>query len=324
MKRANSVDTGNPSIGGGVDFTASLFDNANFMQRAVRVLRCWLAVWALAASACGCSLFSWLAPATAPNDPAAVGDDGRRSPLHRGRTAEDENVVVVRLAFDVTRVIVGTSALKERRDEAWRHVDELRLQPTLHANLARNGFRMGVVRADEGDALRGVLDSAGARYERMALRVQDGVPLSIDLGSIVGSRDVFLTQSDGRLVGTSFSHVAKFIHVDYEVSVTDEPRTTLRVTPELFKESKHPEWSVRDGAPRYQKLYEGMRYHDLAAELDVVEGEMLILGAADADEQPWTLGNTMLVDTVDGSSWETILCIQPKVYRNADTPGQRP
>ncbi len=310
-------------------FGRAFFTMADRMRSTIRISVGWLFVAAFVASASGCSWFARMFPAGASDGtarPAARNEAEVAPPLDRRRSggAESADLVVVRLAFDVTRLIVPSANLVAQREAVWREIDELRVSPAVHSHLRRNGFRLGVIRAGARDRLRGILDAADARYERMAHTVQSGVPLSIDLGSVAGSVDVFLIAPDGTLAGHTFNDVAKFIHIDYEVSVDDGPRALLRITPELFKESVRPGWRVRDGAPSYKKVYEGVMFHELAADVDVKTGELLILGPANADEQPWTLGSRMLVDTIGGRAWETILCIEPRVYRHAEAERQQP
>lgn len=226
-------------------------------------------------------------------------------------------VVAVQLRFDVERFLVPSEALDGRRAEMWNHVDELRGDPATSALLAQNGFQVGVASRLACDAIRALLHDLDASVEKVTHRVQRGIPLTLDMGALGDRPTVFIMGRDGGLAGDTFTGASKLLHVDYEVTLGDRPRTALRMTPEIFKESSAPYWRLRDGDVRYQKQYEGKLYRELSAEFEAGDGEVLVIGPSDARDRPLMLGSIMLSDIVAGRRWETLLCVTPRLYRHA-------
>lgn len=251
---------------------------------------------------------------------AAVVFDGARS---ADGALDDDDVVVVRLRFDVERFLVPADAMEPRRGQVWGHVDELRIEPETSALLLRNGFRVGVASRSGGEAIRAIMHELEAGVETMTHLVQSGVPVTLDLGPVGEGRSVFTIGRSGGLAGNTFANASRLLHLDYDVTLADGARTALRITPEIFKESDTPYWQVREGDVRYQKQYEGMVYRELSAELTTGEGDVLVIGPSGATERPLTLGSTMLSDIIAGRRWETLLCVRPRLYRNAGRQGSR-
>ncbi len=280
-----------------------------------------LAAWALVFFAGGCAQFRWDFWNTPAKDSLANSELTRvpieDNPLARRRLADEARPVVVQLMFDVSRAIVPADKMVAVRKELWRHADALRLSPARAADLARNGFHIGVADARGREAVRKVLDSVGARFERKRHIVQNGVPLTLDLGGMTSGEDVFYLPANAGPVGTTFTGATRLLHVDYEVSLGARAVTTLILTWELFKESEGQSWNIQDGQPRYQKKYEGKVYNEMAATFDVPTGEAILVGPIDGIRRSWTLGGTMLTDTLTGEKWETILCIEPVLVRFA-------
>lgn len=230
--------------------------------------------------------------------------------------------VLVEIMFDVERFLVPADKIAAQRDNVWKHVDELRISPAQIAYLAKNGFRMGIADRTQISALRQVLDSLGARSEHVNQTVQNGYPLTLDFGTTGRNRTVFTFRRDGRIVGQTFDTAAQYLHIDYRVDVIDHtPRTTLRITPEMFQESRRPQWQESDGQVRYEKQYQGIVYHELATELPTAPGETLIVGPANAEDYRFILGSTILSNETAGRCWETMLCITPRVYRTQGPKG---
>ncbi len=276
----------------------------------------------LAATVLGCARFNRSAPQQAA-------DPGTPLPNRFAEDAEfvfdadrsanddflDDDVAVLRLRFDVERFIVPSLTLASRRTEAWNHVDELRIEPSVGALLAQNGFRVGAAGPAGHESIRTLMQGLDADVETMTHLVQSGIPLTLDLGAAGQHRNVFTINRGGTLQGQVFDGATRLIHIDYEVAIGDRPRTALRVTPEIFKENKTPYWQIRDGDVRYQKEYQGRLYRDLAIELDIAEGETLVIGPVDAADRSLMLGSIMLSDVMAGRRWETILCVTPRLFR---------
>ena len=53
----------------------------------------------------------------------------------------------------------------EINDSAWAQIDETQVSPAVHRELARNGFRVGVIAANPPDAIARVLNMSGAEQQ---------------------------------------------------------------------------------------------------------------------------------------------------------------
>ncbi len=295
------------------------------MYASDRPINIWYIPWCCLAAVSGCAVLTSASPDRGIAHPQPVLGAGEGSTLlfESQRTTPDgpadDDIVVVRLLFDVERVLVPAEVMATERERLWKYVDELRTDPTTSALLARNGFRIGVAGPTGQNGMRSVLEELRARCERVRHTVQAGAPLTLDLGAVGEGQTVFTIGPDGSLKGKTFRAATKLLHVDYEVSIGEAPRTTLRITPEVFKEDAQPHWQMRDGAIQYQKRYLGMVYREFAVEVNTVPGEAIVIGATESEPESLTLGSMMFGESVGGRRWETLLCIEPVLFRTAGT-----
>lgn len=219
------------------------------------------------------------------------------------------------MLFDVERVLIPDHVAAQNRNHFWSYIDESRQGLTLAAYLARNGLRMGVTDAVGLESLRDQFDQNNATRERIQHIAQSGLPITLDIGPMPNNKSIFTFAPDGTLEGTSFTDATKHLHVDFNVICPDECQTTLRVTPEIFKQTEQPHWQIRDGAVDYAKLYEGRIFRELATDFELKSGEALVIGPADPQNEKSTIGNVLLTDLSAGRQWETLICIVPQPYK---------
>ncbi len=230
--------------------------------------------------------------------------------------------VRVRLLFDVERFIVPCDQSDEQRAAVWRYVDELRVSPDRAESLSANGLRMGVAEQRRFAAVREALAELNSRRERSSQIVQSGVPLTLDLGSLSGSRTVYLFDASGGLSGETFENATRRLTLDYDVGLQGStPRISLRLTPELYKTSERPLFESVEGQVSYRQRYEGKKFHGLAVEMSIVQGDALVIGPANALERRFSLGSTLLTEESAGRCWETIFCITPVLFQSSPQPG---
>ena len=272
----------------------------------------------------GCALFG-----SRSTSPTTSGDlqiiemtdgDGRMPfDIERVARMNDDSLVQVSLLFEVERFLIPSDVLRELRDQVLSYVDELRIAPTTSNLLSKNGFRMGVMQSADLDELRILLKSFGARSEQSKHAVSHGSPLTLELGSLGDRETVFVINADGRLVGKTFENATRLIHVDYDVAADGAAVTSLRITPEIFKQGKSPYWRVRDGQIGYQKDYLGVLYRSFAVQIEIGKDEVLVICPGSGANNPLSLGRKMLGEVIAGQQWESILCVRPIIYI-----GQRP
>jgi hypothetical protein len=302
------------------------------MRRTSAILTLWCPLIVATNCACGCS---WLKDWKWERNWPAVDRDAQettvdnRSPDASADSRTSANTVapdfgdttIVNLRFEVTRFIAPTDNLIDTRDRIWMNVEELRIPPAQAEFLNRNGIRLGVVRDEGCDAMQKALSRAGARAEKITHDVRSGAPLTLDLGPAPGRNSIFVFQRNGAVAGKSIENAVRLLHVDYESVLSATTEMTLRITPELFKQSNQPHWQIRDGDVAYRKQYEGIAFHDLAVEINLRAGETLVIGPSDLEKNKHSVGAKIFGEMVGSSRWENVLWIRPRLFRTANEQG---
>jgi hypothetical protein len=244
----------------------------------------------LAVAAGGCQLL---------NDQAAIAKGG--SPLRPVRASRDS----VRIEVVWARCDLNDAELN---DMVWNEIDETQVEPAVHRELARNGFRVGVVSATPPDAIARLLnmDAATSHYQPN----EHGLS-SLDLGqeaSIHGSRRNLrrgermeirasenlpmmpLLVCKGRDLHGRTLRDAQAI---YSLQIDPQPDQTVRVelTPEVHFGPSQMRWTggddgidvvLRQLPMREREVFDSMRLG-----VRLAPGEMLVLaGLPDSGSRP--------------------------------------
>jgi len=196
----------------------------------------------------------------------------------------------------------------ELNDTVWNEIDETQVEPAAHRELARNGFRVGVVSGTPPDAIARLLKMSDApptgttsegglktldlkqnakiygrrrnlrRGERMEIRASENLPAMPLL--VASGRDVH---------GRTFRDAQAI----YALSVDPQPDQTVRVelTPEIQFGPAQMRWTggedgidivLRQLPMRDREVFESMRMN-----VRLAPGEMLVLaGLPDSGSRP--------------------------------------
>lgn len=223
------------------------------------------------------------------------------SPLRPVRASPDSvRIEVVWARCDLNDV--------ELNDLVWNEIDETQVDPAVHRELARNGFRVGVVSATPPDAIARLLNmDATASHDQSN---ENGF-VSLDLcqeASIHGSRrnlrrgermeirasenlaTMPLLVSNGRdLHGSTFRDAQAI----YALQIDPQPDQTIRValTPEIHYGPSQMRWTggddgidvvLRQLPMREREVFDSMRLG-----VRLAPGEMLVLaGLPDSGSRP--------------------------------------
>lgn len=185
----------------------------------------------------------------------------------------------------------------ELNDEMWSEIDETQIEPSAHLELARNGFRAGVIAGTPPDAIARAL--GGDAYRAMeGPRVADGAVHSTDLmtepkvqGRLMQVRrdrraeiqasevleSVPLLVSRGRELGGRTYRDGQAI---YALKVDPQPdqTTTVELTPELHYGSPRIRWTSGDeGFLRQMPLRAREVFDAMRMKVRLAPGEMLVL-----------------------------------------------
>ncbi len=187
---------------------------------------------------------------------------------------------------------------EEMNDTVWAEIDETQVAPDVHRELARNGFRVGVIAGTPPDAIARVLNMSSAdaptaqdnpglqsldlvheskihgnrrnlrRGERMEIRASenmDSMPLLLSRGRELGGR----TFRDAQAI--------------YALTIDPQPDQSVKVevTPEIHSGPSQMRWSggedgmdvvLRQMPTREREVFESMRF-----DIRLAPGQMLML-----------------------------------------------
>lgn len=223
------------------------------------------------------------------------------SPLLPARMSDDSLVLDV---FFV-RCPVGDPRLNEA---LWSEVDELQLPPEARRRLAENGFRAGLVAGslpptlaelmelgdkpppasesgevqtvsldDEPSVVRRHLQtSPGKRSEVVASPVHESMPA--------------LQWCAGQLCGKTYQQAQGMFAV--RAAPQPDGKVRLRLVPELHHGQPRQRWAGHQGVLRMETRRAHVVYDELAVELDLLPGDMLVMSSLPS--RPGSLGHYFL------------------------------
>ncbi len=193
----------------------------------------------------------------------------------------------------------------ELYNAAWQEVDEQVVPPELRRRLHENGFRVGVVGVQLPRVLQELLARRGQLSGQAALQVQQG-PQPVDdvprvtvrhlqlrrarrselvASGVFEQLPVLLRDQEGVLGGTYYQCQGVFA---LRCFPRPEGPVTLQLVPELHYGQPRQVFSGEDGSWRVETRRPRQRYDQLAVEVELELGQMLVLGAA--LDRPGTLG----------------------------------
>jgi hypothetical protein len=242
-----------------------------------------------------------------------------RSPLRPAEASPDS----VRMEIIWARFAADDPDLNET---TWREIDETQIAPSVRRELARNGFRAGVIGGSVPDAIARALGSGETHDdEQSATDNPEAVPLTAEpvvhgriqqlrrnQRSEIQASDIhaslpLLTGSGQELSGQTF-HDAQAI---YALRVDPQPDQTVLVelTPELHHGQARLRFARDDdnmGILRQAPMREREVYSKLRMSVRLAPGEMLVLlGLNDAGSRLGHYFHT--VDSSDGPQQKLIL-----------------
>ncbi|MFQ5589697.1 MAG: hypothetical protein ACE5HE_00910 [Phycisphaerae bacterium] len=269
-------------------------------------------------SACGCSSRGlWVTGDRASRSPHELGDASadrtRDAPIGLSQS-RDERTDVVNLAFDLLRVELPVESVRHSR-KVWNHVDELRIESSLAARLARNGVRMGVTSSDSWPAIATILTSCGGVTQREQLLAQAPLPLVFEMGAIESSESIFSYDRNGRLGGRTFTAGKKLVRVGYNVRPEPGGHIDLTVSLEVRHELGVMTWERRGGIIRQVPAFDGYTFDDISVLLPLNAGEALVIGPGGRADNEYLLGSRFFMRRGSDRPRELLLILTPLPYR---------
>lgn len=206
----------------------------------------------------------------------------------------------------------------------WKDVDETPIGPEVAHELARNGFRAGVIGGQLPPALANVLRSSGSRSEGAAGKNME-TPADLMVDPVVRTRVVrarrgrrveivasdryatlpLLTGNSGELGGRTYQDGQAI----YALEVDPQPdrMAIVQLTPELHYGVERLQWSQSDeGFLRQSPMRNHEVFDRLRLKVKLAAGEMLVL--MNLPELGSRLGQYFhTVDSADGKQQKLIL-----------------
>lgn len=235
------------------------------------------------------------------------------------RESRGRAVRIIDLVFDVTQIKLPLKDVQNSR-KIWNHVDELRVDTTLSAHLARNGIRVGVATMSAWGPIRAILEVVEAELRRDELVPPRGLALAISLGSLIDGDSVFTYSRSGRLIGKTFRGGEKVIDLEYVHHPQFGGAIDVSVRWEIRRDRNEVSWESRGGTIQPAPTVDRHLFNDLAVQLTLNPNEFLVIGLGADAKNPYLVGPRFLSSDRAGERTETMLMIRP---RTVETTGTR-
>ena len=229
--------------------------------------------------------------------------------------------------YDVLRVEVprGTVSRSEA-DLLWNHVDESVLPFAVTRRLRLNGFRVGLADRGAWPAIKAILDSGGAvQVAQAGLAQADLLPLAIEIDSRSRDRTIFHYGPDDTLQGSTYADSLNLLRIEHYLNPRQLSQFTLRLVPEVRRAHPQTTLAATEAGLREIPVYDGKVFTDLAVEMDLPEGSIIVVGPSDRAGRQALIGTAFLCDQRNGVEFERIFFITPRlVARQKPAAGSSP
>ncbi len=259
-------------------------------------------------------LACWLAGCDAlrPTSPPAPAANPFASP--GGEAGPPQESLLIHLQMMGIEVPAGAASDSE---DIWSYVEE-EASGARGAALGRNGFRVGLVRRENWNALERVLKQvAGRQASAFTMSVLPNNPQPITLKPAQPPQTLFIFRGDRSLCGEDYPPCDNILTIVCTLN-EDEPnrllvlgQPQLRSTGqklELVEERGQYVWMARS------KVYE---LPDLTFRLSVPSQDIIVVGPGAGARRSSSVAHHFLIKERDGLPFETVLLLVPSVVRVA-------
>jgi len=234
-----------------------------------------------------------------------------------GVNSKRTDITVVALTFDIMRVALPIGTLSHSR-KIWNHVDELAVDATKIALLARNGLRVGVASPDAWPAIRTVLVACDAEIRQDQFQSYGGLPLVIETSEITEMESFFAYGAGHRLAGKSFSQGKKLVTLDYIVYAAMGGLVDVKLTYEIRHDRGTVTWENVNGVISPAPAFDRYVFEDLTTNVSISPGSMLILGPSDEAHNEYLVGSRFFMERRGGDRYEVLYMITPITRKKLD------
>ncbi len=244
---------------------------------------------------------------------ALIGSSSGNDIVNRKRA----DITVVQLTFDIMRVALPIGTLSHSR-KIWNHVDELAVDATRIALLARNGLRVGVASPDAWPAIRTVLVACDAEIRKDQFQSYGGLPLVIETSEITEMESFFAYGAGHRLTGKSFSQGKKLVTLDYIVYAAMGGLVDVKLSYEIRHDRGTMTWENINGVISPAPAFDRYVFEDLMTNVSISPGSMLILGPSDEAKNEYLVGSRFFMERRGGDRYEVLYMITPIMRKKLD------
>lgn len=285
-------------------------------RRDARAAASGVALGLIAWLACGCADWPPLQPSVSGTggEPPVIADADTAFSLTAespGGSAGPPEVRAIRLS------ILQVQVPSDRRGQAervWDHVRETVLDGETLRTLRRNGFRVGVGRAERWDAIRGTLDNITGRRVREVepVRLPPGMPLGIELDREPHEQTIFCVERDGILSGNTWTDSRNLLRCSYTYDVRDAQRVLLSVVPEVRQRLPGFQWIRSEAGFEQAPRNDGQAFSAVAFAVPLEPGQFLLVGPSEKVEVSGVVGSAFLVEIDDSGRYDSYVFLRPE------------
>lgn len=200
--------------------------------------------------------------------------------------------------------------------------DETVIGPSLQSRLTANGLRL----AAGGQIARETLDQALARHPDITVTplapvyAYEGYALDVPYGVRNQDTAVMYVQDDGALAGQEFADAVTWLR--FQCSVGEGAASiNVVVSPWIQHGEAVSRYRPSPGGWIMSKARPRFWFHGLKAELEITEGQIVMLGRAPG--RPMSLGDVMLLRHEEPYRYVTTIVLAPRLLAPSAVPASR-
>jgi len=241
-----------------------------------------------------------------------------------GGDAVDGQIPATRyyLRYDVLRVEVPPGTVS-RSEILWNHVDESVLPFEVTRRARMNGLRVGLADREAWPAIKAVLESAGATQVALTGLTQDDfLPFAVKIDPVNRDRTVFHYGAKGVLEGSTYTDSLGMLRIEHALNPERLGEFEIRLLPEARGARLETTLAATESGLREVPVYRGKVFADLAVQMTVPEGTIIVFGPSDRAGRQSLIGTEFLIGERNGVAFERIFFITPfLVPRDAEMSG---
>jgi len=261
-------------------------------------------------------------PAALVGCPAADGDGPGRTRLHEegqavfgrpNRTARTAGKTVPLVRLGATAVAFPEGVLTNS-ETVWSELSHKRWPADVRALLALNGIRVGMLASSAWPDLAKTLERLkGIRLKSATLPTYPASPAQVFLRRTDRHQTVFAHRLDETVYGMDYPPGDVTLSVHCLVDEATPARMAMTVMPLVRASRRKMRYTKVNGRYNFIKVPALLRFRELAWQIPVTSGDVIVLGPGRGARQSSAAGRLLFLRDVDGATFETLVLLSPHV-----------